>query len=81
MSNGYNLIIFIKQYFIFFKFEEMINNRNKSFVSDIKWSPDGTKVCIVYDDGSVIVGGVEGSRLWGKDFPFRFFFFFYMCFR
>jgi WD repeat-containing protein 35 len=49
----------------------MINNRHKSTVTDIKWSPDGTKVCIVYEDGSVIVGGVEGSRLWGKDYPYK----------
>ena len=37
-------------------FEEMINNRNKGFVVDMNWSPDGTKICIVYDDGNVIVG-------------------------
>lgn len=49
-------------------FEEMINNRNKSVVRDIKWSPDGTKVCIIYEDGACIVGSVEGSRLWGKDY-------------
>lgn len=29
-------------------FEEMINNRKKSTVEDIKWSTDGTKVCICY---------------------------------
>lgn len=48
-------------------FEEMINNRNKSFVTDMKWSPDGTRICIVYEDGNVILGSVEGSRLWGKE--------------
>ena len=47
--------------------EEMINNRNKSPVSDMKWSSDGTKICIGYEDGSVIVGSVEGNRVWGKD--------------
>ena len=35
-------------------FEEMINNRNSSFVCDMKWSKDGEKVCIIYDDGAVI---------------------------
>lgn len=47
--------------------EEMINNRMKSFVSGMAWSPDGTKICIIYDDGNVIVGSVSGERLFGKD--------------
>lgn len=34
-------------------YEEMINNRNKSIVKDMKWSPDGRKICIVYEDGAV----------------------------
>ncbi len=50
-----------------FWFEEMINNRNKSTVTDMKWSPDGTRICIIYEDGNVILGSVEGSRLWGKE--------------
>lgn len=48
-------------------FEEMINNRNKSVVRDMKWTSDGSRICIVYEDGAVIVGSVEGSRLWGKE--------------
>lgn len=48
-------------------FEEMINNRNKSYVTDMKWSPNGEKIGIVYEDGAVIVGSVEGNRLWGKE--------------
>ena len=48
-------------------FEEMINNRNKSVVRDMKWTADGTKICIVYEDGAVIVGSVDGNRLWGKE--------------
>ncbi|KAI8474040.1 MAG: intraflagellar transport protein [Monoraphidium minutum] len=47
--------------------EEMVNNRNKSFVRDFKWTPSGEKICIAYDDGAVIVGSVDGNRLWGKD--------------
>ena len=45
----------------------MINNRNSSFVCDMKWSKDGEKVCIIYDDGAVIVGSVNGKRLWGME--------------
>lgn len=48
-------------------FEEMINNRNRSVVRDLSWNNDGQKVCIIYEDGAVIVGGVDGNRLWGKE--------------
>lgn len=47
--------------------EEMINNRNKSVVRAMKWTGDGQKICIVYEDGAVIVGSVDGNRLWGKE--------------
>jgi hypothetical protein len=45
----------------------MINNRNRSVVRDMKWTLDGHKICIVYEDGAVIVGTVDGQRLWGKE--------------
>ena len=48
-------------------FEEMINNRNRSVVKDLCWTHDGQKICIVYEDGAVIVGSVDGNRLWGKE--------------
>lgn len=32
-------------------YEEMINNRNKSVVTDMKWTADGQKICIIYEDG------------------------------
>lgn len=48
-------------------YEEMINNRNKSVVRDMKWTTDGRKICIIYEDGAVIVGSVDGNRLWGKE--------------
>ena len=48
-------------------YEEMINNRNKSVVRAMKWNADGQRICIVYQDGCVIVGGVDGNRLWGKE--------------
>lgn len=47
--------------------EEMVNNRKKSTVRDLSWNADGSKVCIIYEDGAVIVGGVDGNRLWGKE--------------
>ncbi|XP_063298196.1 WD repeat-containing protein 35 [Pelobates fuscus] len=48
-------------------YEEMINNRNKSVVRGMSWNADGQKICIVYEDGAVIVGSVEGNRIWGKE--------------
>jgi WD repeat-containing protein 35 len=33
----------------------------------MKWSSDCQKICIVYEDGAVIVGTVDGQRLWGKE--------------
>jgi WD repeat-containing protein 35 len=48
-------------------FEEMINNRNKSVVRDMKWRANGSEICIVYEDGTVIVGGVDGNRLWSRE--------------
>ena len=47
--------------------EEMINNRNKSVVKDMCWNSNGRKICIVYEDGAVIVGSVDGNRVWGKE--------------
>ena len=47
--------------------EEMINNRKASVVTDMQWAPDGTRICIAYADGAVIVGHVDGTRLWGKE--------------
>lgn len=48
-------------------YEEMINNRNKSIVKDMKWTVDGKRICIIYEDGAIIVGSVDGNRLWGKE--------------
>lgn len=45
----------------------MINNRNKSVVKAMSWCADGKKICIIYEDGAVIVGSVDGNRIWGKD--------------
>ena len=45
----------------------MINNRNKSVVRSMAWNADGQKICIVYEDGAVIVGSVDGNRIWGKE--------------
>ncbi|XP_013922833.1 PREDICTED: WD repeat-containing protein 35-like [Thamnophis sirtalis] len=44
-------------------YEEMINNRNKSVVRSMRWNADGQKICIIYEDGAVIVGSVDGSHI------------------
>ena len=48
--------------------QEMVNDRKESFVSDMRWNKNGTKICICYNDGYVIVGTVNGNREWGKQF-------------
>lgn len=48
-------------------YEEMTNDRKKSTVNAMTWSSDGEKICIVYSDGAIILGSVDGNRLWGKE--------------
>ena len=45
----------------------MINDRNKSVVCDMKWNTEGQKICIAYEDGAVIMGSVDGNRIWGRE--------------
>ena len=45
----------------------MINNRNESIVTGMAWNSDGSKICIIYKDGAVIVGSVDGNRICGRD--------------
>ena len=45
----------------------MINNRQKSVVKSMGWNRQGELICIVYEDGGVIVGTVDGNRVWGKE--------------
>ncbi len=28
----------------------------------MRWAADGSKICIIYEDGAVIVGGVDGKQ-------------------
>jgi WD repeat-containing protein 35 len=51
--------------------QEMINNREISFVTDIKWDKQGNFICFIYDDGHSIVGSVEGNRCWGIEIKER----------
>ncbi|KAG7199655.1 hypothetical protein KM043_014248 [Ampulex compressa] len=48
-------------------YEKMLNNRNKSVVKGMSWTVDGQKICIVYEDGMIIVGSVDGSSIWRKE--------------
>ena len=46
---------------------EMINNREQSYVTDLKWNRQGHFLCFIYEDGHAIVGTVDGNRSWGND--------------
>lgn len=48
-------------------YEEMTNDRKKSTVKGMAWTADGERICIVYEDGAIIVGSVDGNRIWGKE--------------
>jgi WD repeat-containing protein 35 len=50
-------------------YEEMNNNRGKSVVRDLCWNAEGQRVAIIYEDGAIVVGNLEGQRLWGQDLP------------
>lgn len=36
-------------------------------MTGMEWDRSGTRICIVYEDGAVILGAVDGNRLWGKE--------------
>lgn len=36
-------------------------------VVGMSWTSDGQQICIVYEDGAIIVGSVDGNRIWGKE--------------
>ncbi|XP_032575811.1 WD repeat-containing protein 35 [Drosophila sechellia] len=48
-------------------YEEMTNDRKKSTVASMSWTSDGSRICIVYEDGAIIVGSVDGNRIFGKE--------------
>ncbi len=50
-SSDDNGLIIVWMLYKGFWYEEMINNRNKSTVKDMCWNRDGSKICIVYEDG------------------------------
>lgn len=45
----------------------MTNDRKKSTVKGMCWTSDGQQICIAYEDGAIIVGSVDGNRIWGKE--------------
>ena len=36
-------------------------------IAPVNAAPEKVKIGIVYEDGAIIVGSVEGTRLWGKE--------------
>jgi WD repeat-containing protein 35 len=45
----------------------MVNKRDNTIVTGMKWSSDGQQICIVYNDGVSIMGSLEGNRVWVKE--------------
>ena len=46
---------------------EMVNNREESYIKDIKWSKNGEYICFIYDDGQIYTGLVDGNHEWYND--------------
>ena len=60
-SNGV-LIVWKKKNGIFDT--EMLNNREESFIRDVKWSKNGEYICFIYEDGHIYTGFVNGQHDW-----------------
>ena len=43
---------------------EMVNNREESYIRNVKWSKNGKYICFVYEDGQIYTGLVNGSQEW-----------------
>ena len=43
---------------------EMVNNREESYIRNVKWSKNGKYICFVYEDGQIYTGSVNGSHEW-----------------
>ena len=43
--------------------DEMLNESEKSLITDVKWSGDGTCVSLIISDGQFIIGTVDGNRV------------------
>ena len=48
-------------------YEEMVNKRDNTIITGMKWSSDGQHICIIYNDGVIILGSLEGNRVWVKE--------------
>ena len=56
------LIVWTKKNGVFDK--EMVNNREESYIKDVKWSKNGEYICFIYDDGQIFTGLVNGQHEW-----------------
>ena len=46
---------------------EMVNNREESYIRNVKWSKSGKYICFVYEDGQIYTGLVNGNHEWYND--------------
>lgn len=47
--------------------EEITNKKINTIWIGMSWTSEGQQICIVYEDGAIIVGSVDGNRIWGKE--------------
>ena len=46
--------------------QEMVNETGQYQITAVVWSKDETKLAILIEDGQIIVGSVDGEKLWSK---------------
>ncbi len=51
--------------------EEMVNESDEKRIKFAKWSKNGGFIMIVIEKGSMILGSVEGERIWNKKLNFE----------
>lgn len=52
--------------------EEMVNEGGKTLIKHVNWSLNGGLLCILIQQGQVVLGDVLGNRLWGRNFKEQF---------
>ena len=52
--------------------EEMVNHRKNCEVVDLSWDRAGNRIAILHSDTTVVIGSVEGKKVWGKEMKSKF---------
>lgn len=51
--------------------EEMINQSEEDPIVISQWSKQGNYILILFESGNIILGNVEGDRIWNKELEIK----------